>query len=34
VHLDGIRSHGITQWHRQSFRGATGEPMNEVKSAK
>ena len=34
AHLDGIRSHGITQWHRQSFRGATGEPMNEVKSAK
>jgi ribonuclease HII len=34
AHLDGIRSHGITQWHRQSFRGAMGEPMNEVKSAK
>jgi ribonuclease HII len=34
AHLDGIRSHGITQWHRQSFRGATGEPLNVVKSAK
>jgi ribonuclease HII len=30
AHLEGIRTHGITEWHRQTFRGATGEPMNKV----
>ena len=30
AHLEGIRTHGITEWHRQTFRGAAGEPMNLV----
>ena len=30
AHLEGIRTHGITEWHRQTFRGATGEPLNKV----
>jgi ribonuclease HII len=30
AHLEGIRTHGITEWHRQTFRGAAGEPMNKV----
>jgi len=34
AHLNGIAEHGITQWHRQTFRGAAGEPVNEVKTAK
>ncbi len=34
AHLCGIAEHGITQWHRQTFRGAAGEPLNEIKPAK
>ena len=34
AHLNGIAEHGITQWHRQTFRGAAGEPLNEIKPAK
>lgn len=34
AHLNGILEHGITQWHRQTFRGAAGEPLNEIKPAK
>ena len=30
AHLEGIRTHGITEWHRQTFRGAAGEPLNIV----
>lgn len=30
AHLEGIRTHGITEWHRQTFRGAAGEPLNLV----
>jgi ribonuclease HII len=30
AHLEGIRTHGITEWHRQTFRGAAGEPLNKV----
>ena len=34
ANLNGIAEHGITQWHRQTFRGAAGEPLNEIKLAK
>lgn len=30
AHLEGIGTHGITEWHRQTFRGAAGEPLNLV----
>lgn len=30
AHLEGIRTHGITEWHRQTFRGAADEPLNLV----
>ena len=30
AHFEGIRTNGITEWHRQTFRGATGEPMNRI----
>lgn len=30
AHLEGIRTHGITEWHRQTFRGAADEPLNIV----
>ena len=30
AHFEGIRTNGITEWHRQTFRGAAGEPMNRI----
>ena len=31
AHIDGIRSHGVTQWHRKSFNICRGEKDNTVK---
>jgi ribonuclease HII len=30
THLDGIREHGITQWHRRSFGICKTEPVNPI----
>jgi ribonuclease HII len=29
-HLDGIREHGITQWHRQSYGPCKGVPITQI----
>jgi len=29
-HLDGIREHGITQWHRQSYGPCKGIPITQI----
>lgn len=30
VHLDGIKQHGVTKWHRKSFGSCKGAPLNSV----
>ena len=34
VHMDGMREHGITQWHRRTFGSCATAKMNEIQDAK